>query len=150
MNHASPTHDADRQPFEVVCTLISGGPHTSLTRKRGTHGRSTSLAIRVRILAAWVLSFLFCICCAPRTAAADEPAGAPRILDLSLTVAADMPGTWPQPGFPPFHINHYLRIGPLSAYNDDILAIDGNTGTQLDVPPHSVPAPETNLPNANP
>ena len=47
-------------------------------------------------------------------------------------------------------MNHYLRIGPLSAYNSDILAIDGNTGTQLDVPPHSIPHPDTNLPNAGP
>jgi kynurenine formamidase len=44
----------------------------------------------------------------------------------------------------------YLRIGPLSAYNSEVLIIDGNTGTQLDVPPHSIPLPETKLPNASP
>jgi kynurenine formamidase len=69
------------------------------------------------------------------------------VIDLSLLVAPDLPGPWPA-GWPPFQINHYERIGPLSPYNSDILVLDGNTGTQLDVPPHSIPAPETNLPNA--
>jgi isatin hydrolase len=88
---------------------------------------------------------------APRATAADPAASsAPRFVDLSLLVAEDHPATWPAAGFPPFHLNHYLRIGPLSAYNSDILAIDGNTGTQLDVPPHSIPLPESNLPNAGP
>lgn len=92
---------------------------------------------------------------APRVLAAEQLAAAdkttaPRFIDLSLLVAPEMPGTWPAAGFPPFHIDHYLQIGPLSAYNDDILSIDGNTGTQLDVPPHSVPHPDTNLPNAGP
>ena len=50
-----------------------------------------------------------------------------RIVDLSLLVSPEMPCTWPAAGFPPFHMNHYLRIGPTSAYNSDILVIDGNT-----------------------
>ncbi|MBI2824498.1 MAG: cyclase family protein [Planctomycetia bacterium] len=74
----------------------------------------------------------------------------PQFVDLSLLVAPEFPCTWPAAGFPPFHMNPYLRIGPLSPYNSDILAIDGNTGTQLDVPPHSVPHPDSKLPNAGP
>ena len=74
---------------------------------------------------------------------AEDTSPAARFVDLSLLVAPELPGTWPAAGFPPFHMNAYLRIGPLSAYNSDILAIDGNTGTQLDVPPHSVPHPDT-------
>jgi len=70
-----------------------------------------------------------------------------EFVDLSLLVASDLPCTWPQ-GWPWFQINHYLRIGPHSPYNSDILTIDGNTGTQLDVPPHSVPPPDSKLPNA--
>ncbi len=69
-----------------------------------------------------------------------------KFVDLSLLVSPELPGTWPAAGFPPFHMNDYLRIGPLSAYNSDILVIDGNTGTQLDVPPHSIPLPDTNCP----
>jgi kynurenine formamidase len=42
------------------------------------------------------------------------------------------------------------RIGPLGAYQSDVLFIDGNTGTQLDVPPHSVTPPGSGLPNAGP
>ena len=80
----------------------------------------------------------------------EPPNDAKAVVDLSLLVAPDMPCTWPAAGFPPFHIDHYLTIGPLSPYNNDILAIDGNTGTQLDVPPHSIPHPDTNLPNAGP
>lgn len=72
---------------------------------------------------------------------------APQFIDLSLLVAPDLPGPWPA-GWPAYQINHYQQIGPLSAYNSDILVIDGNNGTQLDVPPHSIPLPETNLPNA--
>jgi hypothetical protein len=80
--------------------------------------------------------------------AADKPAAAgPQLIDLSLLVAPELPGPWPA-GWPAFQINHYQRIGPLSAYNSDILVIDGNNGTQLDVPPHSIPLPESNLPNA--
>src|SRR5712691_6317559 len=84
----------------------------------------------------------------PLAGQAAEEAKAPRFLDLSLLVAPDYPCTWPT--FPPFQINHYQRIGRLSAYNSDILTIDGNTGTQLDVPPHSVTPPKSGLPNAGP
>ncbi len=76
--------------------------------------------------------------------------GEAKIVDLSLLVAPELPGSWPAPGFPPFHMNQYLNIGRLSPYNGDILTLDGNTGTQLDVPPHSVPHPDTKLPNAGP
>jgi kynurenine formamidase len=81
----------------------------------------------------------------------DKPQGkdGARIVDLSLLVAAEYPCTWPA-GFPLFQINHYLKIGPLSAYNSDILAIDGNTGTQLDAPPHSIPRPGIDSPLAGP
>jgi len=82
--------------------------------------------------------------------AADKPVagtGRPQLIDLSLLVAPELPGPWPA-GWPAYQINHYERIGPLSPYNSDILVIDGNNGTQLDVPPHSIPLPESNLPNA--
>src|SRR4051812_33067579 len=69
-------------------------------------------------------------------------------LDLSLLVSPEYPCTWPI--FPVFQINHYQRIGPRSAYNSDVLLLDGNTGTQLDVPPHSVSRPDSGLPTAGP
>jgi kynurenine formamidase len=71
----------------------------------------------------------------------------PKFVDLSLLVAPDLPEPWPA-GWPMFQINHSEKIGPLSPYNSDVLLIDGNNGTQLDVPPHSIPLPESNLPNA--
>jgi kynurenine formamidase len=77
--------------------------------------------------------------------AAEGPSG-PRFVDLSLLVAPEYPCTWPT--FPRFQLNREEEIGPRSAYNSDILVIDGNTGTQLDVPPHSVTAPDSGLPNA--
>src|SRR5262245_58230692 len=86
------------------------------------------------------------------SASAAEPfsnAGA-TFIDLSLLVSPELPCTWPAPGFAPFHINHYRQIGRTSEYNCDILAIDGNTGTQMDVPPHSIPLPDSKLPNAGP
>ena len=70
-------------------------------------------------------------------------------IDLSLLVAEDYPCTWPS-GFPMFQLKHYRRIGALTPYNIDVLTIDGNTGTQIDVPPHSIPRPGSGLPNAGP
>jgi kynurenine formamidase len=94
-----------------------------------------------------LLGLLATVCFLPdRANAGPEPE--PRIVDLSLLIAPEYPCTWPT--FPPFQINHYQRIGPLSPYHSDILVIDGNTGTQLDVPPHSVTPPESSLPNAGP
>ncbi|MDA1017295.1 MAG: hypothetical protein O3A00_22915, partial [Planctomycetota bacterium] len=70
-----------------------------------------------------------------------------KFVDHSLLVAPEYPCTWPS-GFPAFQINHFKTIGPDSPYNIDVLTIDGNTGTQLDVPPHSVARPELKLPNS--
>ena len=64
-----------------------------------------------------------------------EPPDEVQFVNLSLLVASDFPCIWPNL-FPPFHINHYLRIGPLSPYNSDILTLDENTGTQFDAPAH--------------
>jgi kynurenine formamidase len=66
----------------------------------------------------------------------------PRFIDHSLLIAPEYPCTWPSHPFPRFAIIHQRMIGPDSAYNIDTLLIDGNTGTQLDVPPHSVARPE--------
>ena len=78
----------------------------------------------------------------------DQRADGSRVIDLSLLITPDYPCNWPT--FPPFQINHYMRIGALSPYDSEIVVIDGNTGTQLDVPPHSVAPPESSLPNAGP
>lgn len=66
----------------------------------------------------------------------------PRFVDHSLLIAPEYPCTWPSHPFPRFAIIHSRTIGPESAYNIDTLLIDGNTGTQLDVPPHSVARPD--------
>ncbi len=66
----------------------------------------------------------------------------PRFVDHSLLIAPEYPCTWPSYPFPRFAVIHQRVIGPESAYNVDTLLIDGNTGTQLDVPPHSVARPE--------
>jgi kynurenine formamidase len=103
--------------------------------RRGHFGR----AVLMGVLAA--------VCSLPLQATAAPPPG-PRFVDLSLLIAPEYPCIWPT--FPPFQINHYQRIGLLSPYQSDILVIDGNTGTQLDAPPHSVAPPESSLPNAGP
>ena len=66
----------------------------------------------------------------------------PKFVDHSLLIAPEFPCTWPSHPFPRFQITHQRTIGPDSAYNIDVLLIDGNTGTQLDVPPHSVARPD--------
>jgi kynurenine formamidase len=85
-----------------------------------------------------------------KPAAAQPDSGPPsQVHDLSLLVAPELPCTWAV-GNAPFTINHYLRIGPHSAYNSDVLTIDEHTGTQLDVPAHFIPPPDSGLPNAGP
>jgi kynurenine formamidase len=71
-------------------------------------------------------------------------------VDHSLLIAPELPCTWPSHPFPRFAIIHSRTIGPESTYNIDTLLIDGNTGTQLDVPPHSVARPELNRDKSGP
>lgn len=85
--------------------------------------------------------------CAPSAACAEEGPG-PRFVDLSLLVAPGYPCNWPT--WPRFQTHADERIGLTSAYNVDSLVVDGNTGTQLDVPPHSVTPAGSGLPNAGP
>ncbi len=73
-----------------------------------------------------------------------------RFVDHSLLVATEYPCTWPTYPFPRFQITHQRVIGPTSPYNVDVLLIDGNTGTQWDVPPHSVARPELKRPKSGP
>ena len=77
-----------------------------------------------------------------RAQAPGSKSDAPKFVDHSLLVAPEYPCTWPAYPFPRFQITHQRVIGPDSAYNIDSLLIDGNTGTQLDVPPHSVARPD--------
>ncbi|MDA1051592.1 MAG: cyclase family protein [Planctomycetota bacterium] len=80
----------------------------------------------------------------PLRAAADET----QFIDCSLLVAPEYPATWPTAPFPRFQIMHQRTIGPDSPYNIDALLIDGNTGTQIDVPPHSVARPDLKRPKS--
>jgi kynurenine formamidase len=92
-------------------------------------------------------TLLFALLLAPGiAAAADEP----QFVDCSLLVAPEYPCTWPAAPFPRFQIVPQRSIGPASAYNIDVLLIDGNTGTQLDVPPHSVARPDLNREKSGP
>jgi kynurenine formamidase len=72
----------------------------------------------------------------------DSDTNQTRFIDHSLLIAPEYPCTWPSYPFPRFQIVHQRTIGADSAYNVDSLLIDGNTGTQLDVPPHSVARPD--------
>ncbi len=83
-----------------------------------------------------------CLLPSQRLQSEDKPSAATRFVDHSLLIAPELPCTWPTHPFPRFQITHQRVIGPDSPYNIDTLLIDGNTGTQLDVPPHSVARPE--------
>src|SRR5260370_8401663 len=109
-------------------------------------GCAASIRAAAVILLAWAVLFL----CAPEQLPGKpaEKKDDSRFIDLSLLVAPEYPCTWPT--FPTFQINHYKKIGRLGAFNSDILILDGNTGTQLDVPPHSVTPPASRLPNPGP
>ena len=79
-----------------------------------------------------------------------SPAEVTRFVDNSLLVAPEYPCTWPSHPFPRFQLTHERTIGPDSPYHIDVLLIDGNTGTQLDVPPHSVARPDLKRPKSGP
>jgi isatin hydrolase len=73
-----------------------------------------------------------------------------RFVDHSLLIAPGYPCNWPTHPFPKFQQIPQTRIGPASSYNTDALYVDGNTGTQLDVPPHSVARPELHRQKSGP
>ena len=100
-------------------------------------------SLLLRNLSCWLMTLALCAC-----AIADD--SEPRFIDHSLVVAPEYPATWPSAPFPRFQITHQRTIGPDSAYNVDVLLIDGNTGTQLDVPPHSVARPDLKRPKSAP
>lgn len=93
------------------------------------------------------LTLLYCSFAAAAVLNGEDQA---EFVDNSLIVAPDYPCTWPHPAFPQFLIHHSRTIGPDSVYNVDVLQIDGNTATQLDVPPHSVVRPELKRPKSGP
>ena len=76
---------------------------------------------------------------APESARTAEPA---RFIDHSLLISSEYPCNWPTYPFPKFQIVHQRGIGAVSPYHVDSLYVDGNTGTQLDTPPHSVARPD--------
>jgi len=72
----------------------------------------------------------------------------PGVVDLSLTVAADLPCFWPA-GMTPFAVVPTATFG-LTGRHRDMLVIDEHTGTQWDAPAHFVPPPDSGLPGAGP
>lgn len=81
-----------------------------------------------------------------------------RVVDLSVTVAADLPAAWPT--HMPFQAkvwNYYEplserqgSVGSSAPYQTRFWVIDEHTGTHFDAPTHFVPPPESGLPWAGP
>jgi kynurenine formamidase len=76
--------------------------------------------------------------------------GVPRdaLVDLTLTVAPDLPCVWPQ-GMTPMAVIPTATFGRTGRHRD-MLVIDEHTGTQWDAPAHFVPPPDSGLPGAGP
>lgn len=85
----------------------------------------------------------------PASTKAEDHTTGIAYIDLSMLVAEGYPTNWPA-GFPRYRLVRTQVIGSESAYNIDRLTIDGNTGTQLDAPAHSVARPELKLPYSGP
>jgi kynurenine formamidase len=133
-----PAGDVDRKPAMTQMRRTS----KDQTMRRGTVQWRSMIS---RLFHACVVGFV-CTVLSQFRLVADEP----RFIDHSLLIAPEYPCTWPSYPFPRFQITHQRRIGLDSAYNVDVLLIDGNTGTQLDVPPHSVARPELNREKSGP
>ena len=114
------------------------------TLNRLTHQISVGWPIRYNPVFLCLLPIACCLLAVPTFA--EEPKS--KFIDCSLMIAPEYPATWPSAPFPRFQLTRQRRIGPDSAYNIDVLLIDGNTGTQLDVPPHSVARPELKRPKS--
>jgi isatin hydrolase len=88
-----------------------------------------------------------------------ELLAAHRLVDLSLTVAEDLPCSWPT--HMPFQHKTYswfadrprtagaLRDRTGGGYQTRWLLIDEHTGTHFDAPSHFVPPPDSDLPGAS-
>ena len=81
-------------------------------------------------------------------ARAAEPHVPPAVVDLSLTVAADLPCVWPV-GMTPLAVVPTATFGHTGRHRD-MLVIDEHTGTQWDAPAHFVPPPDSGLDGAGP
>ena len=79
---------------------------------------------------------------------AAEPCAPPAVVDLSLTVAAELPCVWPV-GMTPLAVVPTATFG-LTGRHRDMLVIDEHTGTQWDAPAHFVPPPDSGLDGAGP
>jgi len=95
---------------------------------------------RGALVAVAMLGSVLFACCA----GAAEPA----VVDLSLTVAADLPCVWPV-GMTPLAVVPTASFGR-SGRHRDMLVIDEHTGTQWDAPAHFVPPPDSGLDGAGP
>jgi kynurenine formamidase len=118
-------------PIEVPQGAHAKNPHPQpLSAQISEHGE--------RGAGRWIATVIAALATGLSSVQAEEP----KFIDNSLLIAPEFPCTWPSQPFPRFQITHQRVIGPDSPYNIDTLLIDGNTGTQLDVPPHSVARPE--------
>ena len=79
---------------------------------------------------------------------AAAPGSPPAVVDLSLTVAAELPCVWPV-GMTPLAVVPTATFGHTGRHRD-MLVIDEHTGTQWDAPAHFVPPPDSGLDGAGP
>jgi kynurenine formamidase len=82
------------------------------------------------------------------TATAAQPGAPPAVVDLSLTVATELPCVWPV-GMTPLAVVPTATFGRTGRHRD-MLVIDEHTGTQWDAPAHFVPPPDSGLDGAGP
>ena len=72
----------------------------------------------------------------------------PGIIDLSLTVARDLPGVWPV-GMTPYMVTQ-THTFELDGFRREQVLIDEHTGTQWDAPAHFMPRPGSGAEGAGP
>jgi len=84
----------------------------------------------------------------------------PRVVDLSLTLAPELPAAWP--GALPFrhYVEHWFEeesdeasirlCGNNAPYRSHALLLDEHTGTHFDAPAHFLAPPDSGLPSAHP
>lgn len=69
-----------------------------------------------------------------------------EVVDLTVTLAEDLPGWWPT--HLPFQRKVFNWFGHLGPYHTAFLLLDEHCGTHVDAPAHFIPPPNSGLPNA--
>ena len=82
---------------------------------------------------------------APSLAALTAALATSEVVDLTVTLAEELPGAWPT--HVPFQRKVFNWFGPIGPYHTGFVLLDEHCGTHVDAPAHFIPPPGSGLSN---